>query len=61
MNKSKLVKFIEQQMTISSDFVAYNEEIEEENSRMFWLGRWGILSELLRMIERGDFDDIHSN
>ena len=61
MNKTKLVKFIKQQMTVSSDFIEFNKKQDDEKFHMFWLGRWGTLSELLQMIEGGDFDDNDSN
>lgn len=61
MNKSKLIKFIEHHMTVSNDFVEFNKKRDDEKFQMFWLGRWGTLSELLQLIEEGDFDDNDSH
>ena len=61
MNKSKLTKFIEKQTKICNDFIEFDKRNDDRNSRMFWTGRWGILCELMHMIEGGDFDDNDSN
>ena len=61
MNKSKLIEFVEEQMVVFNEFIKFFKKNDNDLFYLYWLGKWGVYSDLLQMIDRGDFDDNDSN
>lgn len=51
MTKKELINFLEEKIKVASDMEKFEKAQKDEESRKFWLGRWGGLMDVLEAVK----------